>query len=123
MRIGTCEVLDPASRVRGGLILRQDDLVAQQALGLFDTALEIADGVHLAQVHPDVDERLGDLGRQPRHDDVGAEQSGRLDGLHEVVRHGRVDVGHPVMSSTTTFARLVRSPEQLLRELPRALGR
>ena len=36
--------------------------VAEQPLGLFEPTLQVADGVHLAQVDPDGHEGLGDLG-------------------------------------------------------------
>src|SRR5207247_5518562 len=55
--------LAPLRGMRGRLFLRQNDLVAEMALGLFDAALEVADRVHLAQVHPDINKGLGDLGR------------------------------------------------------------
>ena len=38
-----------------------DDLVAEQALGLLDAALQVADRVHLAEVDADGDQRLRDL--------------------------------------------------------------
>src|SRR5215813_14445476 len=42
LRIGTCTFSSPLRGVQHGL-LRQDDLVAEQPLGLLDTPLEIAD--------------------------------------------------------------------------------
>src|SRR2546428_6623538 len=49
------------SRLRGQLLQRHD-LIAQQPLRLLDATLQVADGRHLAQVHADRYERLGDLG-------------------------------------------------------------
>ena len=69
--------------------------VAEQPLGLLEAALQVTDGVHLAQVHPDGHQGLGDLRRQPGDDDAGTHQPGRVDGLHEVVGDRLVDVGTP----------------------------
>src|SRR4029450_12473758 len=94
LRIGTCTKPSPPLRgVRRRRLLHRHDLVAQEPLGLFDTALEVADGVHLAEVDTDVDECLGDLGRQAGDDDDRPEEARGLDRLDQVVRDGRVDVG------------------------------
>src|SRR5919204_1470427 len=69
-------------------------LVAKQALRLLDASLEVADGVHLAQVHADRDQGLRDLRGEARDDHAGAHEARRLDRLDEVVRHRGVDRGH-----------------------------
>ena len=50
------------------------DRVAEQPLGLLEAALQVTDGVHLAQVDPDRHQRLGDRRGQPGDDDAGAHQ-------------------------------------------------
>src|SRR5213075_1708082 len=79
-------------RIRRSLFDRDDlgDAVAEQALGLFDAALQVADRVHLAEIDADVDEGLRDRGRKTGHDHGGAEEPRCLDRLHEVVRDARV---------------------------------
>ncbi|SRR5258706_2720251 len=71
-RIGTAMVRTPQERTqdrrlalsdRRGAVSERHNLVAQQTLGLFDAALEVADSRHLAQVNADVDQGLGDFGR------------------------------------------------------------
>src|SRR5947209_9720402 len=112
-------------RLRGlrGRLPRQDDLVPQQPLGLFDAALEVADRVHLPQVHSDVNKGLGDLGRQTGDDNGRAEQPRGLDGLDQMVGHGRVDVGHARDVQHDDLGAVgPDAAEQLLGQLPRALG-
>src|SRR5207302_7399547 len=75
-------------------LLHQDDLVAEQPLSLLDATLEIADRVHLPQIHPNINKGLGDLGRQAGDDDGRPEKPRRIDGLYQVIGHGRVDVRH-----------------------------
>src|SRR5262249_1341677 len=123
LRIGTCTT--PSPSLRGGgrrRLLQRHDLVAQEPLGLFDTALEVADGVHLAEVDADVDERLGDLGRQAGDDDDRAQEARCLDRLHQVVGDGRVDVAD---SGDVQRGRLrpvgPDAAQELLGELARAL--
>src|SRR5438552_2040797 len=48
--------------VEEGQPFQRHVLVAQQPLRLLDATLQVADGRHLAQVHADRYERLGDLG-------------------------------------------------------------
>src|SRR5438132_8105417 len=109
----------------GGLrcgLPRQDYLIPQQPLGLLDAALEVAHGVHLPQVHADVHERLGDLGRQAGDDHDRAEEPRRLDRLDEVVGHGRVDVRDAGDVQHYDLGAVgADPPEPLLRELARAL--
>ena len=62
LRIGTA--IERASRLGDGVAQR--DLVAEQALGLLDAALEVADRVDLGEVDAERDERLGDLRRTGR---------------------------------------------------------
>src|SRR5437867_4981123 len=112
----------PSGGVRNRL-LHQNDLIAEQALGLFDTALEIADRIHLPQVYPDINKGLGDFGRQTRHDHDRAEKPGGLDGLDEVVGHGGVDVRHARDVEHDDFGAVgPYAAEQLLGQLTRALG-
>lgn len=47
------------------VLARRGGLVPQQPLRLLDAALEVTHGVHLAEVNPDVHERLGDVGDRP----------------------------------------------------------
>lgn len=68
------------------------DTEAELALGLFDTALQVADGPHLAQVDTDGHQRLGDLRGQAGDDHLGAHQPRRVDGPHQRVRDSLVDV-------------------------------
>ena len=51
------------------------DLVAQDMLGFLDPSLQIANRVHLAQVHADVDQRLGDVRREAGDDDRCAKKA------------------------------------------------
>ena len=71
MRFGPCAGSRPAGApgcypVRQCVIRHLRDPEAEQPLGLLDAALQVADGVHLAQVDADGDERLGDLRGQAR---------------------------------------------------------
>ena len=66
---------------------------AKLPLGLLDPALEVADRVHLGEVDADGDQGPGDLGGESRDDHTGTHQPRRVDGLHEVVGDGRVDLG------------------------------
>src|SRR5439155_11353930 len=105
------------------LRLRHGHRVSEQPLRLLDPALEIADGVDLAQVDADGDERLRDLGREPRHDDVGSHEARGVHRLHQVVGHGRVhgrharDVHHHHLRAVGADA-----AQQLLGELARSQG-
>src|SRR5215217_2733775 len=69
------------------------DLESEQALRLFDAALEVADSVHLAKVDPDGHQGLGDLGGQAGEDHAGPHQPGGVHGLDQVVGDLGVDVG------------------------------
>src|SRR3989442_529796 len=55
-------------------LLYRLDFVAQEPMALLDASMQVADGVHLGQLHADVQQRLRDLGRQSRDDDRGAEK-------------------------------------------------
>ena len=55
-------------------IVRPDDLEPEEAFGLLDAALQVADRVHLAEVDADGDQRLRDLRGQPCDDDARAHQ-------------------------------------------------
>src|SRR4051794_19715005 len=68
IRYGPCLRIGTATSALGLLDRSRDHGVAQQALGLLDAALEVADGVNLAQVDPERHERLRDLAREPRDD-------------------------------------------------------
>src|SRR5919201_4639894 len=68
--------------------------VPNQAIRFLETALEIPDRPHHAQVDAEVDERLSDLRRETRDDRARAHESCCLDGLDEVVRDRQVDPGH-----------------------------
>src|SRR5918994_7186832 len=74
-------------RYCGGVVRRG----SEQPLGFLEPTLEVTHRAHLAQVDAEVDERLRDLGREPRDDGARAHQSRRLHGLHEVVGNGEVD--------------------------------
>src|SRR3954471_23289677 len=99
-----------------------DDAVAEQALGLLEAALEIADRAHRPEVDAEVDEGLRDARRQPGEDRAGAHQPRRLDGLHKVVGDGHID-GRDTGDVDDDDLRAVRldRPEQLLGQLTRAL--
>src|SRR5712692_4005177 len=100
-----------------------DHLVAEQAFGFLDTSLQVAHGVDLPKIHADGDQGLGDLGGETGHDDVRTHQPGGIHGLDQVVGHRSVygrharDVHHHDLRAVGPDA-----PEELLRELPRALG-
>src|SRR5690349_4747396 len=101
MRNGPCLRIGTATRACLPRLARHRELgggaahlVAEQPLRLLDAALQVADRVHLGQVHTDRHERLGDLRRQAGDDDAGAHEAGGLDGLDEVVGDGRVDGRH-----------------------------
>src|SRR5215218_1999511 len=99
------------------------DGVAQDPLGLLDAALQVADRVDLAELDAERDERLGDLGREPRDDHARAHEARGVDGLDEVVRDRRVDrrdardVDHDDLRAVRADA-----AQQLLRELARPLA-
>ena len=59
---GRPRVVPSSGCLRGGRPI--DHRVAEQSLGLLDAALEVTDRVHLAQIDTDIDQRLGDLGRE-----------------------------------------------------------
>src|SRR4030095_10984882 len=65
LRMGPCTNPSPPLRgVRRRRLLHRHDLVAQEPLGLFDTALEVAGGVHLAEGAAGVDRPLGGVGQE-----------------------------------------------------------
>src|SRR5215208_6412062 len=99
------------------------DRVPQDALGLLDAALQVADGVDLAVLDPERDEGLGDLGGEARDDHVRAHQARGVDGLHEVVGDRGVDRGN-ARDVDDDDLRAVRADatQQLLRELAGALA-
>src|SRR4029077_571383 len=68
-----------------------DYLESEDPFGFFDAALQVADSGEFAQVDADGHQGLGDVGGQAGDDDAGSDQPGRVDGLHEVVRHCLVD--------------------------------
>src|SRR5919112_3693964 len=77
------------------VMVQSFDTEAERPLGLLDPALEIPDRPHLAQVHPDGHQSLGDLRGQPRDDDLGAHEAGRVDRSYQGVRDLLVHVGDP----------------------------
>src|SRR5215470_12121397 len=92
LRIGTSTL--PFFPGRSAWLCERSYLVSQEALGLFDTALEVADRIHLAEIHADSYQSLGNLRRQARDNDRCAEQPGGFDRLHQVVCDGNVHRGH-----------------------------
>ena len=76
-------------------LVQVNNLVAQETLGFFDAALQVTDGVHLAQVHADSNQGLGDFRREARDDHRRAQQAGGLNRLNEVVGHVRVHNWNP----------------------------
>src|SRR3954471_18562069 len=100
-----------------------DDAVSEQALGLLEATLQIANRAHRPEVDAEVDERLRDARRQPGEDRARPHQPGRLDGLHEMVGDGHVD-GRDAGDVDDHHLRPVRldGAEELLGELSRALG-
>src|SRR5438128_1678746 len=71
------------------LLLDEADLVAQESFGFFESALEVAHGVHFAQIHANGDQGLGNLGGKTGDNDAGAHEPGGLDGLDQVIGHRR----------------------------------
>src|SRR2546422_2267861 len=63
-----------------------NDFVAQLPLGFLDAALQIADRVHLAQVHADSDERLRDFRRETGEDHTDR-KSTRLNSSHGYISY------------------------------------
>src|SRR5205085_3386861 len=98
-------------------------LVAEEPLRLLDAALEVAHGVHLREVDADGHQSEGDLGREAGDDAAGTHEPRGLDGLHEVVCHGRVDgrntgdIYHHDLGPIRP-----NSPQQLLGHLASALA-
>src|SRR5438552_2136929 len=66
-------------------IRNRDHLVAEDALRFLDASLQVSNGVHLPQIHADVDQRLRDLRRQPGDDDSRAEEPCGLDREDQVI--------------------------------------
>src|SRR5437867_6032787 len=126
LRIGTSKKgsFAGASRPASGLGLGdRDHLVAEQALGFFDAALQVAHRPHLSEVDADVHQRLRDLGRQTRHDHARAEQPGRLHGEHQVVGHVGVHGRHAGnVDDHDAGAGVADSAQELLGELARPVG-
>src|SRR5206468_10727549 len=84
MRMPPC--LRMGTRISSGLrfvrgLSRHDDLVAQEALRLFDATLEVPDRIALPAIHTDGDESLRKLRGPPRHDPVGAHEARRAAAL------------------------------------------
>src|ERR1700674_817745 len=119
LRMGTCtQPLPPFPRT----LLRVDDLVTQQPLGLLDAALQVADGVHLAQIHADCNKGLRDFGRQARYDHRGAEQTRGFHRLHQVIGHRDVHRGHAGDVDDDDLGAVgANGPPELFGQLPRAL--
>src|SRR5256885_13518837 len=108
---------------RQNLFAGHVDHVAELAFGLLDAALEIADRIHLAQIHADGDERLRDFGRQTGDDDAGAHEPRRFDRLHQVIGHRRVNGGYTGNVDDHHFgAVLADTTQQLFGQLARALS-
>src|SRR5574337_1943575 len=82
------------SRWSAAMLAGTADFVTQQAFALLDTALQVADGVHLGKVQPDLDQGQSDLRGQAGDDHARTHQPRRLDGLHQMVGHRGVDGGH-----------------------------
>src|ERR671922_1259860 len=96
--------------------------VPQEALGLFDTALQIADRVHFAEVHADGDQSLSNLRRQASDDDGCAKQARGFDRLHQVVRDGNVHSRHARDIDDNDLRAIRANPaEQLFGQLACAL--
>ena len=51
------------------------DFVSQKLFGLFNAALQIADGVHLSEIHTDSDEGLGNFRGKACDDNGRAEEA------------------------------------------------
>src|SRR6202035_4132600 len=103
-------------------LLYGHDLVPQEPFGLFDAALQVADGVHLTEVHAYGDEGLRNFRRQAGDNDCGAQQAGSFHGLYEVVGHGSVHGRHTGDVDNHDLGAIGADPaEELLRELAGAL--
>jgi hypothetical protein len=72
--------------------------------------LQVADRVHLAQVHPDRDQGLGDLRRQPVMITLAPMSREASTVCTRWFATDSSTSGAPVMSMTTTLARCVRMP-------------
>jgi hypothetical protein len=107
---------------RPGGIGDRNNLVAQQALGLFNAALQIADRIHFAEIDADRDDGLGDFRRQTGHDHVGAQQPRCFHGLHQVIGDGRIHCRHAGDVDDHHFGAVhADAAQQLLRQLPCSL--
>src|SRR5713101_3042438 len=119
LRIGTCTITPLCP---GGVIVQLHYPIAQGSLGLFDTALKIADSVHLAQVDANRDQCLCDLGRQASDDDRRAQQPGGFHGLHQVIGHGRIHHRHACDVNDDDLGAVGSNAlQQLFSELARSL--
>src|ERR687894_405939 len=123
LRMGTAIGRSAQLHRRRRLRLRARHLVAEQLLRHLDATLEVADRVHLRQIDADRHERQGDLGREAGDDHARAHQAGGVDRLHEVVGHGRVDLGHAGDVDDDDLGAVgADGAEELLGELPGALA-
>jgi len=103
-------------------IRNRHDFVSQEFLGLFNSALQIANGVHLSEIHTDGDEGLGNFRGKAGDDDGGTEEARSFDGLDEVVRDGNVHGGHTGDVDNDDFRTVgADAAKQLLRQLTSAL--
>ena len=89
---------------------------------MLDAALQITDGIHLAEIDPDGDDGLCDFRRQTGHDNRSTEEARSFYGLHQVIGHRRIhcrharDVDHHHLGAIRAYA-----AQQLLGQLARSL--
>src|SRR5690349_20030062 len=96
--------------------------VTQQALGLFDTTLQVANRVHFAEVHADGYQSLGNLRRQAGDNDRCAKQPPSIDRLHQVVRDDNVHGRHTCDVNDHDLCTIrANAAEQLFGQLARTL--
>src|SRR5690242_5935721 len=96
--------------------------VSQQALGLFDTTLQVADRVHFAKVHADSYQSLGNLRRQTSDNDGCAKQPRGFNRLHQVVRDSNVHGRHTGDINNDDLCTIrANATEQLFGQLASAL--
>src|SRR6184192_2071715 len=122
LRMGTDTGSGPFRR-RTRTRLGREHAVPQNPLGVFESPLEVADGVQLRELDAERDERLGDFRAEAGHDHVGAHEPRCGHRLQQVIRHLRVDRRHPrdVHDDDLRAVRAYRA-KQALGDEPRALG-